>query len=42
MAIAAYERWLRQQPRLIDALLELHGHDLVCYVRPCPAVVMCC
>ena len=28
-AIAAYERWLRQQPRLMDALPELDGYDLV-------------
>ena len=36
VAVAAYERWLRQQPRLMDALSELRGHDLVCWCAPLP------
>ena len=35
-AVAAYERWLRQQPRLIDVLPELRGLDLVCWCAPLP------
>jgi hypothetical protein len=33
-AIAAYERWLRQQSRLMDALPELRGLNLVCWCAP--------
>jgi hypothetical protein len=33
-AIAAYERWLRQQQHLVDALRELHDRDLVCWCAP--------
>jgi hypothetical protein len=36
VAIAAYERWLRQQPRRMNALHELAGHDLVCWCAPLP------
>jgi uncharacterized protein DUF4326 len=35
-AIASYERWLRQHPRLLDALPELRGCDLVCWCAPLP------
>ena len=35
-AIAAYERWLQQQPRLMEALHELRGLDLVCWCAPLP------
>ena len=34
--LAAYERWLRQQQRLMDALPELRGLDLVCWCAPLP------
>lgn len=34
--IATYERWLRQQPRLMDALPELRGLDVVCWCAPLP------
>ena len=35
-AVAAYERWLRSQPRLMDALPELRGLALVCWCAPLP------
>ena len=35
-AIASYERWLRSEPRLTDALHELRGLDLVCWCAPLP------
>ena len=35
-AVATYERWLRSQPRLMDALSELRGLDLVCWCMPLP------
>jgi hypothetical protein len=35
-AVAAYERWLGQQPRLMDALPELRGCDLYCWCVPLP------
>lgn len=35
-AIASYERWLQSQPRLMDALPELRGLDLVCWCAPLP------
>jgi hypothetical protein len=35
-AVAAYERWLRLQRPLIDALPELRGLDLVCWCAPLP------
>ena len=35
-AVATYERWLRSQPRLMDALSELCGLDLVCWCMPLP------
>jgi hypothetical protein len=35
-AIASYERWLRLQRHLIDALHELHERDLVCWCAPLP------
>ena len=34
--IATYERWLRLQRHLIDALPELAGCDLVCWCAPLP------
>jgi hypothetical protein len=34
--IAAFERWLRQQPHLMNALHELRGCDLVCWCAPLP------
>ena len=34
--ISAYERWLRLQRHLIDALRELEGCDLVCWCAPLP------
>jgi hypothetical protein len=34
--IASFERWLRQQPRLMSALHELRGRDLVCWCAPLP------
>jgi hypothetical protein len=34
--IAAYERWQRQQPRLMEALHEQRGVDLVCWCAPLP------
>jgi hypothetical protein len=34
--IATYERWLRLQPHLMDALHELRGLDLVCWCAPVP------
>ena len=34
--IAAYERWLRSQRHLMDALPELAGGDLVCWCAPLP------
>jgi Domain of unknown function (DUF4326) len=34
--IATYERWLRSQPQLMDALPELRGCDLVCWCAPLP------
>jgi hypothetical protein len=36
-----YERWLRLQPGLMEALHELRGLDLVCWCAPCPATAMC-
>ena len=35
-AIAAYERWLRTQQKLMAALPELRGLDLVCWCAPLP------
>ena len=35
-AIASYERWLRSQPVLMDALPELRGCDLICWCAPLP------
>ena len=35
-AVASYERWLRSQPHLMDALHELRGLDLVCWCAPLP------
>jgi hypothetical protein len=35
-AIAAYEKWLRSQRHLMEALHELHGRDLVCWCAPLP------
>ena len=35
-AAAAYERWLRSPPHLLDALPELRGCDLVCWCAPLP------
>jgi hypothetical protein len=35
-AVAAYERWLRLQPGLMEALHELCGLDLVCWCAPLP------
>jgi hypothetical protein len=32
--IAAFERWLRGQPRLMATLPELRGLDLYCWCRP--------
>jgi hypothetical protein len=34
--IATYERWLRLQRHLIDALPELARRDLVCWCAPLP------
>jgi hypothetical protein len=34
--MAAYERWLRLQRHLTDALPELAGCDLVCWCAPLP------
>ena len=34
--IAAFERWLRQQPHLMNALHELRGCNLVCWCAPLP------
>jgi hypothetical protein len=34
--IAAFERWLRQQPHLMNAPHELRGCDLVCWCAPLP------
>jgi hypothetical protein len=34
--VAIYERYLRQQPRLMEALHELNGCDLVCWCAPLP------
>jgi hypothetical protein len=33
-AIGAYELWLQQQPRLMEALHELGVLDLVCWCAP--------
>jgi hypothetical protein len=38
--IAAYELWLRQQPRLIEALCELNGCDRWCAPLPCHGDVL--
>jgi hypothetical protein len=35
-AVASYERWLRSQPQLMDALPELRRLDLVCWCAPLP------
>jgi hypothetical protein len=40
-AIAAYKRWLCQQPRLMEALCELNRCDLVCWCAR-PATATCC
>ena len=34
--VQSRERWLRQQQRLMDALPELRGCDLVCWCAPLP------
>ena len=34
--IAAYEKWLRSQRDLMEALHELRGRDLVCWCAPLP------
>jgi hypothetical protein len=34
--IAMYERWLRRQLHLMEALHELRGLDLVCWCAPLP------
>jgi hypothetical protein len=34
--IAAYEKWLRSQRDLMEALDELRGRDLVCWCAPLP------
>jgi hypothetical protein len=34
--IAAYEKWLRSQRDLMEALHELQGCDLVCWCAPLP------
>jgi hypothetical protein len=34
--VAMFERWLRLQQHLIDALPELVGRDLVCWCAPLP------
>jgi hypothetical protein len=34
--IATYERWLRSQRHLMDALPELRGLDIVCWCAPLP------
>ena len=35
-AVAAYRRWIVQQPELMAALHELRGKDLVCWCKPGP------
>jgi hypothetical protein len=32
--IAKYEKWIRRQPQLMEALRELEGKDLVCFCAP--------
>jgi hypothetical protein len=34
--VQSQKRWLRQQQRLMDALPELRGCDLVCWCAPLP------
>ena len=34
--IAAYEKWLRSQRDLMEALHKLEGRDLVCWCAPLP------
>ena len=35
-AVALYRRWLCGQPKLLAALPELRGRDLVCWCAPLP------
>lgn len=42
-AIEKYEMWLRTQPKLLRHLIELRGHDLLCFCpldQPCHADVL--
>lgn len=41
-AIAKFEEWLLQQPKLMKALHELRGKDLICWCAPeaCHAEVL--
>jgi hypothetical protein len=36
VAVALYRRWLCGQPKLLAALPELRGRDLVCWCAPLP------
>ena len=36
VAVALYRRWLCSQPKLLAALPELRGRDLVCWCAPLP------
>jgi hypothetical protein len=36
VVVALYRRWLGGQPKLLAALSELHGCDLVCWCAPLP------
>lgn len=34
--IAKYEKWIKQQPHLLQSLHELRGKTLVCFCKPKP------